>query len=172
MHVRQSQFIPQENLKTLIIAAFPDFCVEASGWHKIVLMNRKIDGSVVLKVGSKTSIENDHQTYKRVPKRVRHLLFAKIFWHTKYCMLQEYGEPVSVTVAELNCLRRTVYKYGIFDVKEENLRLIRGELKIIDANMTRVPLPTFLRKLDEIKPHLPKQLELLIKKISRRFKKQ
>ena len=66
-------------------------------------------------------------------------------------------------------MRQAIYKYGIFDVKADNLRWINGELRVIDANVTRIPLPTVLRKIDEIKPKLPKKLDLLIKKITKRF---
>jgi hypothetical protein len=172
LHVRKSQFIPQENLKTLILAAFPDFYVENSGWHKIVFGNRNMDHQVVLKVGPKKSIEGDHQAYQHVPKNVRHQFFARIFWHTKYCLLQQYGEPAYVTATELNCLRRAVYKYGIVDVKEENLRMINGDLRIIDANLTRIPLPNLVMKVDEIKPRLPKRIDLLLNRISKLIKKQ
>ena len=81
------------------------------------------------------------ELYKRVPEGVRHQLFARIFWHTKFCLLQEYGSPAKVTKEELNSLRAMVYKYGISDIKAENLKRIDGDLKIIDANVTRIPLP-------------------------------
>jgi hypothetical protein len=121
----------------------------------------------VIKVGTKKSIENDHRAYKRVPESMRHQLFARIFWHTKYCLVQEYGFPVQVTEEELAILRRVVYKYGIFDIKPDNLKRIDGQLKIIDANVTIIPIPTLLRKVDEVKPKLPKRLVLLVKKITR-----
>ena len=143
--------------------------MESCGWHKIVFRHKTLNHKVVLKVGPKKSIENDHQAYKRVPEHMRHIFFARIFWHTKYCLLQEYGTPANVTPQQLNCVRQAIYKYGIFDVKADNLRWINGELRIIDANVTRVPLPTVLRKIDEIKPKLPQKLDLLLKKITKRF---
>jgi hypothetical protein len=51
-----------------------------------------------------------------------------------------------------------VYKYGIFDVKAENLKRIDSELKIIHANVTRILLPAVPMKIDEVKPKLPKRL--------------
>ena len=126
-----------------------------------------MDQTIVIKVGTKKSIENDHRAYKRVPESMRHQLFARIFWHTKYCLVQEYGFPVQVTEEELAILRRVVYKYGIFDIKPDNLKRIDGQLKIIDANVTIIPIPTLLRKVDEVKPKLPKRLVLLVKKITR-----
>lgn len=169
LHVRGGLFLAQEQLKMIILKNYAEFYVESSGWHKVVFGNSAIDHKVVLKVGPKKSIELDHRAYKRVPERVRHRFFARIFWHTKYCLLQEYGVKANVTKEQLTCVRQAIYKYGIFDVKADNLRWVEGELKVIDANVTRVPLPTVLRKIDEIKPKIPNKLNLLIKKITKRF---
>ncbi len=162
-------FPAREEVENVLSKNYPDFYVENCGWHKIVFRNRSFDHKVVLKIGPKRSIENDHRVYKRVPERVRHRFFARIFWHTKYCLLQEYGLPAKATPEQLTCVRDAVYKYGIFDVKSDNLRWINGELKIVDANVTRIPLPTVLRKIDEVKPKFPAKLNLLIKKITKRF---
>ncbi len=143
--------------------------MENSGWRKIVFGNRAIDHKIVLKVGPQKSIENDHHVYKSLPEEQRHKVFAKIFWHTKYCLLQEYGLPAKVSPEQLTSIRREVNKYGVFDVKAENLRSIDGKLRIIDANVTRIPLPTVLRKIDEVRPKIPKKLNLLIKAITKRF---
>ncbi len=162
-----SAIIPQKFLGFLITKNFPDLYVTDYGWHKIVLGIRSIDCRIVLKVGTKRSIENDHRAYKRVPNAVRHRWFAKIFWHTKYCLLQEYGFPVTVTADQLTEIRQAVYKYGIFDVKAENLKLIDKDIKIIDANVTRFPVPTMLRKIDEVKPKLPKRLNSFVRKVTK-----
>lgn len=169
MRSRGSLFIPHEELKSLILKNYPDLYVKDLGWHKIVFGINSTDQKIVLKVGAKKSIENDHRAYKRVPENQRHQLFARIFWHTKYCLLQEFGAPANVTQKELDNLRRTVYKYGIFDIKADNLKLIDGELKIIDANVTPFPLPTVWKMVDEAKPKLPKRLILFIKKLTKTF---
>jgi hypothetical protein len=166
MHSTGSTVIPQEQLKKLILTDFPELYLKDFGWHKIVFGIR-IDQKFVLKVGAKKSIENDHRAYKRVPESMRHQLFARIFWHTKYCLLQEYGFPAKVTPMELANLRRVVYKYGISDVKADNLKRIDGQLRIIDANVAPFPLPTAWRMVDEAKPKVPKSLMLLIKKVTR-----
>ena len=51
--------------------------------------------------------------------------------------------------------------------RQRTCREFDGTIKIIDANVTRIPLPTVLRKIDEAKPKLPKRLVLFIKKITR-----
>jgi hypothetical protein len=166
---KNSTFIQQESLKKLVLANFPDLFVMSFGWHKIAFGVRSLEEEVVLKVGAKRVIENDHIAYKRVPESMRHMLFAKIFWHTKYCLLQEYGYPAQVTPNQLVEVRRLVYGYGIFDVKAENLKRIDGKLKIVDANVTRFLQPTILRKVDEAKSKMPKRLISVIRKFTRPF---
>ncbi len=167
MHLSGSLVVPQLRLREVVLKNFPDFYVKDLGWHKIVFGVHSIDQKIVLKVGPKNSIENDHRAYKRVPENIRHKLFARIFWHTKYCLLQEYGFPAHVNEWELARIRRIVYQYGIFDVKAENLKRIDGELKIIDANVTSIPIPLLLRKMDEVKPKLPKKFTLFFKIITK-----
>jgi hypothetical protein len=167
LHIKGGLFPTQEQLGALVASNYPDFTFENCGWHKIVFRNRSFDHNVVLKVGPHKSIESDHRVYKSVPEDKRHIYLARIFWHTKYCLLQEYGDQTNVSEEQLSCLREAVYKYGVFDVKAENVRWIGGKLRIIDANVTRIPLPIVLRKIDEVKPKLPKQLDTLIKKITK-----
>ena len=167
LNSRGSLFIPQEELKNLILKNFPDLSLTDVGWHKIVFSIQLTDRKIVLKVGPKKSIENDHRAYKRVPENMRHKLFARIFWHTKYCLLQEYGFPAHVTTEELSNLRRILYKYGIFDVKADNLKRIDGQIKIIDVNVAPFPLPAIWKMVDETKPKLPKRLMLFIKKLTK-----
>ena len=162
-------FIPQEQLQAAVIKNYPDFYTVSQGWHKTVFANRLIDHTVVLKVGPHKSIENDHHVYKSLPHAKRHRLLARIYWHTKYCLLQEFGLPTKVSAEQLTLIRREVNKYGIFDVKAENLRSINGQIKIIDANVTRLPLPVVLRKIDEVKPKIPKKLNAFIKQLTKRF---
>lgn len=162
-----SPVIPQPQLKELVLKNFPDLYVRDVGWHKIVFGIHSADQKIVIKIGTKKSIENDHRAYRRVPESMRHQVFARIFWHTKYCLLQEYGFPAKVNVGELTRLRQIVYRYGIFDIKEENLKRINGELKIIDANVTNFPIPYMLRKFDEFKPKLPKKLTFFFKSITK-----
>ncbi len=167
IRLRGSVLIPQVELKNLLLKDFPNLYVKDVGWHKMVFGVRGFDKKMVLKVGTKKIIENDHRAYKRVPESVRHQLFARIFWHTKYCLLQEYGFSAHVTQEELAHLRGIMYGYGIFDVKADNLKRINGQLKIIDVNVAPFPLPTVWKMVDETKPKLPKRLTLFIKKLTK-----
>ncbi len=170
-HINQKGglFVPQEELISLILQHFPYLCVENSGWHKVVFNFCSEENKVVLKVGAERSIESDHRAYKRVPHTIRHQFFARIFWHTKYCILQEYGSSAEVAVEDLECFKRAVYKYGVFDIKADNIRMINGQLKIIDANSTRLPVPTILRIIDELRSKIPKRLDFHLKKITKQF---
>ncbi len=169
IRAKRSGFPTKDELEPLILSLFPDFYVANAGWHKVVFGICSEDNKIVLKIGTRKNIEYDHRVYKAVPENVRHRFFARIFWHTKYCLLQEYGSPAHVTPTQLARLRRIVYKYGIFDVKEANIKLVDGQLKIIDANVTRLLLPTVMRKVDEVKPKLPRQLITAARKINSRI---
>ena len=171
IHAKRTVFLTTDQLQTIVVKVCPDFYVEDRGWHKIVFRHRRVDKNVVLKIGPQQSIENDHRTYKRVPHRIRHQIFARLFWHTKYCLLQEYGDPADVSAEQLSCIRRLIYRFGIFDVKADNLRKIEGDLKIIDANAIRIPLPTQMRIADELKAKFPEKLERIIGKVIKRLKK-
>jgi hypothetical protein len=50
-------------------------------------------------------------------------------------------------------------------MKEENIRRINGELKIIISNLDSPPVPMLLR-VEEAKPKLPKRLIHFAKKIT------
>jgi hypothetical protein len=167
LNASKTSVIPQEELKRIVLKEFPDLYVQDFGWHKIVFGIHSAEQKIVLKVGAKGNIENDHRAYKRVPENMRHKLFARIFWHTKYCLLQEYGFPAHVTQEELTGLRQIVNRYGIFDVKAENVKCVNGELRIIDANVSSIPIPFVLRKVDEVKPKLPKKLTSFFKTITK-----
>jgi hypothetical protein len=167
IHVRGSPFLSQDEVKKLVEQSYPDLYFIDYGWHKVVFGFCPDERKIVLKVGTKKSIEKDHQAYKRVPEVVRHRFFARIYWHTKYCLLQEYGLPIQVTNQQLNQIRQAVYRYGIIDIKAENLKNIRGRIKIIDANATIVRFPTLLAKVDSIKPKLPKTLVRIGKNLSK-----
>jgi hypothetical protein len=163
---RGTPFIPPIEIKTIITQVFPRLVPESDGWHKVVFRIRSEDGDLVLKIGRKEAIENDHRVYKRLPESVRHRLFAKMYWHTKYCLLQEYGSKTQISPAEVNKLREFGYQYGLIDVKSKNIRNINGCLKIIDANMIPQKLSPIWRVIETIKSRIPEPLHVLIKKLT------
>jgi hypothetical protein len=159
-------FIPPTDIKAIITRVFPSLVPESNGWHKVVFRIRSEDGDLVLKIGRKEAIENDHRVYKRLPESVRHKLFARMYWHTKYCLLQEYGSITQISPAELNKLREFGYQYGLIDVKSKNIRNINGSLKIIDANMVPQKFSPIWRVIETIKSRIPEPFHMLIKKLT------
>ena len=61
MHLSGSPVIQQPQLKELVLKNFPDLYVRDVGWHKIVFGIHSADQKIVLKIGTKKSIENDLQ---------------------------------------------------------------------------------------------------------------
>ena len=87
---------------------------------------------VVLKFGNQKAIKRDFNAYKKCGNRY----FAKIYWHTKYCMLQKYGANKKIPEDELKRLKTIAKeKYGLIDIKEDNIRKVDGIFKIVDANV-------------------------------------
>jgi hypothetical protein len=158
--------ISQEELKRILLNKFPICTLQA--WVGTRLSSASIQSTKNRSQSRpKKSIENDHRAYKQVPENTHHKLFAKIFWHTKYCLLQEYGFPANVTKEELTRIRKIVNRYGVFDIKAENLKRIDDNLKIIDAHVSGIPIPYLLRKIDEAKSKLPKKLTKFLKTITK-----
>lgn len=154
---RNVSFIPQNELRDIIQKIFPDLFVESNGWHKAVFGVCYHEHELILKIGRKEDIEKDHRVYKHLPKDIRHAYFAKIFWHTKYCLLQEYGVEAYVPMGKLIQLRRIGTKHGIIDVTRNNIRSVNGDLKIIDANIMEGRLSRFWELVDSIKLFIPKR---------------
>jgi hypothetical protein len=151
-----TQFHSREAIKGIVLSVFPNSTIKGSGSHKIAFSIQSNDRIFILKVGKKESIENDHKIYKRLPKEIRQKYYAQIFWHTKYCLLQEYGQTVEVTDEQLENLRKILSPYGLIDMKRENVKKIDNQLKIIDANLAEGKLSGILKIADIIKSVLEK----------------
>jgi hypothetical protein len=160
-----TQFIPEDKLTDVVSTIYPNFEAEGSGRHKTVFrLNQGNHHDFALKIGPKDDIENDHKMYKRLPTKLRHEFLAKMFWHTKYCLLQEYGTECEISVEELNKLRELGYKYGLIDIKPLNIRKIGDHLKIIDANAVRYRFSGFWRIIEHVKWSLSPSRKNLQKK--------
>ena len=80
-----------KNLEQIVLMIFPDARLSNFGLHKLVFRLRHKSHELALKIGKSEAIELDHKAYKQMPTSIRHVYFARVFWHTKYCLLQEYG---------------------------------------------------------------------------------
>jgi len=148
---KEKRFPTREKLGELVLENFSVFYVVGWGRHKVIFGNTRSDQRVVLKIGPHRNIRSDHRAYKAVPEQKRHQFFAKIYWHTRYCMLQEYGLPVQPTTDQIHGFRYALAGYGIVDIKATNLRMINGELRLVDANVTRLPMPIIQQRIADFK---------------------
>ena len=98
---KETSFVPMGTLQEIVSTIFPDCIMLNFGLHKLVFHLRHKSHELALKIGKHEAIEVDHKAYKQMPKSLRHVYFARIFWHTKYCLLQEYGVEAEVSDGEV-----------------------------------------------------------------------
>ena len=134
------------------------------GLHKLVFRLRHKSHELALKIGKSEAIERDHEAYKQMPPSIRHVYFARVFWHTKYCLLQEYGVEADVSAQDLVQLRAIAGKYGLLDITCDNIRSVNGNLKIIDASIAPPGLFGLWKTADFIKLRLPPPIRKAIRK--------
>ena len=125
---------PKRIVADVVGLMFPHSNFEGRGFFKEVHSVRSRARKLVLKLSHAKSTRRDWRVYQRLPAGIRNRYFAKIYWHTKYCSLQKYGKKVSVPKLELEKLRMCVRKYGLRDIRADNVRKVEGRFKIVDAN--------------------------------------
>ncbi len=159
-----SSFVPMKNLEQIVLMVFPTAVMLNFGLHKLVFRLRHKSHELVLKIGKSEAIEHDHEVYRQMPINVRHVYFARVFWHTKYCFLQEYGVEADVSAEDLVQLRAIADKYGLLDITCDNIRSVNGNLKIIDASIAPPGLFGLWQTADFIKLRLPPPIRRAIRK--------
>ena len=134
---RKIKTIPHKDIEKLLNIFFPrtKYISSNKGFFKHVFIIHSEIKSLVLKEGKSKDIRKDYNTYKRIPKNVRNCYFAKIYWRSNggRFMLQKYGKEVGIPKDELMRLKEIGKKYGLKDVREDNIRKFGDKLKIIDA---------------------------------------
>jgi hypothetical protein len=161
---KSSSFVPRKNLEQIALTTFPDAAMFNFGLHKLVFRLRHKSHELVLKIGKSEAIEFDHEVYKQMPPSIRHVYFARVFWHTKYCLLQEYGVEAEVSPQHLGQLRAVALQYGLLDITCDNIRNVNGNLKIIDASIAPPGFFGLWRAADFIKLGLPPAIWKAIRK--------
>jgi hypothetical protein len=161
---KNSGFVPMENLERIVLMIFPDAHLSNFGLHKLVFRLRHKSHELALKIGKSEDIERDHETYRQMPPSMRHVYFARVFWHTKYCLLQEFGVEADVSAQALVQLRAIASKYGLLDITCDNVRSVNGNLKIIDASIAPPGLFGLWKTADFIKLRLPPPIRRAIRK--------
>lgn len=124
---------PQKLVGELVRLLFPGSSYLGHGAFKYAyrISSRKRD--LVLKVGRASSISRDLRTYKRLPLNIRNRYFAKIYWRTKYTMLQKFGKNGNIHDEDLAKLRKVAKRHGLSDIGARNVKRIDGKFKIVDA---------------------------------------
>jgi hypothetical protein len=131
---RHLKTFPKKIVEDVVGLMFPHSNFEGRGFFKEVHTVHSRARKLVLKLSNAKSTRRDWEVYHRLPATVRNRYFAKIYWHTKYCSLQKYGKKVRVPKSNLKELRMHVRKFGLTDIKADNIRKIEGHFKIVDAN--------------------------------------
>ena len=164
LKAEKTGFVPFRTLEKVVIGVFPDAVKVNFGLHKLVFRLRHKRHLLALKVGKADSVERDHRALKQVPYDVRHVYFARMFWHTKYSLLQEWGEETEVSPQELAVVRAVAEKYGLLDITCDNIRRVNGVLKIIDAVVAPEGLFRLWKTYDALNQRLPPPVRRAIRK--------
>lgn len=159
-----TSFVPMGNLEKIVTAVFPDAVLANFGLHKLVFHLKHKAHELVLKTGKAQAIEMDHKAFKQLPVSLRHVYFARIFWHSKYCLLQEYGVEAEASAEGLAQLRAIASKYGLLDITCDNIRSVNGNLKIVDASLAPPGFFKLWKAADVVKLMLPAPVRRAIRK--------
>jgi hypothetical protein len=131
------KYFPKKILRDIVPLFFPRSRYVGRGVHKEVYAIRTPAHTRVLKISNEVSTRRDLQVYKRLPKSIRNRYFAKLYWQTKYCSLQKYGSKETVPAAEKIKLTEVGKKYGLIDIRDDNIRSFGRQFKIIDAHPSK-----------------------------------
>ena len=160
-----TSFPPMKNLQEIVLNIFPEASKANFGLHKIVFHLWHKSHELALKVGKSQTIELDHKAYKQMPRNLRHVYFARVFWHTRYCLLQEYGIETIVSAQELAQIRAIAYEYDLLDITCDNIKVVNGTLKIIDASIAPPGFLGLWKIADFIKLRMPPSIRKAIRKV-------
>ena len=164
LKTEKTGFVPFRTLEKIVVGVFPDAVKVNFGLHKLVFRLSHKNHALALKVGKADSVERDHRAFKLLPHDVRHFYFARLFWHTKYSLLQEWGVETEVSPQELASVRAVAEKYGLLDITCDNIRRVNGTLKIIDAVVAPDGMFRLWKTYDSINKRLPSPVRKAIRK--------
>lgn len=164
INTKSTSFVPRHQLQEIVVSVFPDSALIGVGLHKLVFHLRHKEHNLALKVGQAKWLERDHRAYRQMPPRLRHVYFARVFWHTKYALLQEFGVEAEVSQRQLLQFRAIASRYGLLDITCDNIRKIDGALKIIDAGVSPPGFFRLWKTADTIARRLPTPISRAIRK--------
>lgn len=131
---RGRKYFPHKVVEQVVPLLFPDSRRLGRGFFKTVYRVSSTARDLALKLAGSRYIRRDIRLYRAIPNGVRNRYFAKVYWATKYCLLQKYGEKRKVPTRVLEKLRGRGEKLGLSDVRPDNIRRVDGHFKIVDAN--------------------------------------
>jgi len=134
---RGRRSFPHKVVHDVVRLLFPGSELSGRGFFKTVHKVSSPARHLVLKTASSRSILWDLRVYKRLPATIRNRYFAKVYWRTKYCLLQKYGKEGKIPTDRLGQLKSIGKRYGLGDIRPVNIRKIDGRFKIVDANLRK-----------------------------------
>ncbi len=133
--IRKRKNFPYKAVGTIIKLLFQKSEFLGKGAFKNVyyISSRKKD--LVLKLSKKKYLKNDMKVYNKIPKSIRNRYHAKIYWHTKYCLIQKWGNQNKISKRDkrLINLKNKLKPYDLIDIRPANVGFVDGKLKVLDA---------------------------------------
>jgi hypothetical protein len=137
MRAQNRSTFPHGAVGKILRFVFPGSRLLGRGAYKSVYRVGSNVRDLALKTSNAKNIRVEGHVYKRLPPGVRNWYFGKIYWATKYCLLQKYGTRGRIPSGRLEKLKEIARRYGLTDVRPGNIRRIGKVFKIIDANPSR-----------------------------------
>lgn len=138
--VHRRRTFPHKEVGSMIHFLFPGGSYKGRGAYKTVHKVSSRARDLVLKTSNRKNILRDMHAYRKLPTGIRNRYFAKVYWRTKYCLLQKFGRGNSRVPPDiLRKLKRIGREHGLKDVRPANIRRVDGQFKIVDASVARKP---------------------------------
>ena len=133
--IRHRTNFPHKAAKEIISLLFPNSKPLGKGAFKTTHFITSRSRKLVLKLSRPKNIRADISAYNRVPLTLRNRYCAKIYWITRYCLLQQYANKVkniSKKDPKLLELKKKLKKYGLTDIRPDNVGFVNRKLKVFD----------------------------------------
>ena len=131
---RKRRTFPHKEISNIIAYLFPGSSWGGRGAFKSVHRVYSRGRTLAFKTSNPRNIRSDVRVYRRIPDTIRNRYFAKVYWHTKYCLLQKYGREANVPAGKMLRLKKIGREYGLKDIRPANVRKVDGRFKIVDAS--------------------------------------
>ena len=131
-----------EEIQGIVQPIFPEAIFIGNGRQKVVFAIPFRKSSAVLKV-IKNTARMQHYLRPYIilgeTSRKRNLSFLKHYWNTQVCILQKKADPVDPSnedqMRQVRRLRKRCWM--LCDLRLDNLGVINGKVKILDASVKR-----------------------------------